>query len=138
MRTILIALLCAWIGASGCRAAEGGRGTAAGTWRLIELGTLDLTRLARTPELTIGADGALSGFAGVNRFSGSADPEALREGKLCAGPLIATRMGGPPEAMEAETQLLALLGVPLEWRRKGAELELREGGSVRARLAALD
>jgi heat shock protein HslJ len=58
--------------------------------------------------LTFVPDGTLAGSTGVNRVRGryTYDAAAL----LSVGPLIATRMAGPPEAMEAETRLLRALG----------------------------
>ena len=44
-----------------------------------------------------GADGSVSGSAGVNRFSGTA---RLDGDRLTLGPLRTTRMAGSPEAME--------------------------------------
>lgn len=119
----------------GCRSASEGS-SPEGTWTLVELEGIDVGALARAPELTLGADGALSGFAGVNRFSGRAVPEALREGKLQTGPLASTLMAGEPRAMEAEQRFLGLLGTRLDWRRSNAELTLLEGGTVKARFRA--
>jgi len=110
----------------------------AGTWRLVELAGSDVSALTRAPELVIEADGKLSGFAGVNRFSGRAVPESLAQGELLAGPLAVTRMAGEPQAMEVEQRFLELLGTRLEWRRRGGELEWLAGGSVRARFVAAD
>ena len=143
MQALLVHLvLCAClVGAclvsGGCSSAsEGSAASPEGTWTLVELEGIDVGTLARAPELTIGADGALSGFAGVNRFSGRAVPEDLREGKLHAGPLASTLMAGEPRAMEAEQRFLGLLGTRLDWRRSNAELTFLEGGAVKARFRA--
>jgi len=136
MRPITL-VLCAWIAVCSCRAgAHRSAESPTGTWTLTELEGTGLGALARPAELTIGADGTLAGFSGVNRFSGRVAPEALADGHLRAGPLVSTRMAGPPEAMAVESRLLALLGMPLEWRREGARLELLRDGAVLARLAA--
>jgi len=140
MRALLVlVVLVASLAGGACRAAqEGARETPAGTWRLVELAGSDVTALARAPELVIEADGKLSGFAGVNRFSGRAVPESLAQGELLAGPLAVTRMAGEPQAMEVEQRFLELLGTRLEWRRRGGELEWLAGGSVRARFVAAE
>lgn len=135
MQALLVVLvLCASLASTACRAAAGGSSESpAGTWKLVHLEGIDVTALRRAPELTIGEDGALSGFAGVNRFSGQAEAEDLRRGQLRAGPLIATLMAGEPRAMEAESRFMALLGSPLEWRLSDGELALSRDGEVKAR-----
>jgi lactoylglutathione lyase len=51
-------------------------------------------------------EGTASGSAGVNRYSGA---YALDGDRLTVGPLVTTRMAGPPEAMHAEQEFLASL-----------------------------
>jgi heat shock protein HslJ len=138
MQALLALLaLCACLVAGACHAAEGGSGASPeGTWTLVELEGIDVAALGRAPELTIGADGAVSGFAGVNRFSGRAVPETLGKGELLVGPLAVTRMAGEPRAMEAESRFLALLTSRIEWRRSEGELTLRQGGKVKASFRA--
>jgi heat shock protein HslJ len=92
--------------------------------------------LGEPPELVIGADGALSGYGGVNGFSGQSDAKELREGRLRASPLISTRRAGPPAAMEAEARFLGLLGSAIQWQRSDGALELVQDGKVKARLVA--
>ena len=136
---ILLLLLCSSLAATACRAGAGpGGATAAGTWRLVALEGVDVTTLDEVPELVIGADGSLSGYGGVNRFSGQADAEELREGRLRTGPLISTRRAGPPAAMETESRFLALLGATPEWRRSDGVLELVRDGAVKARFHAIE
>lgn len=136
---LLLLLLCASLTAAACRTGAGANGaTAAGTWRLVALAGVDLTALDEVPELVIGADGALSGYGGVNRFSGHADAEELREGRLRASPLMSTRRAGPPAAMEAEARFLALLGATPEWRKSDGALELVQDGEVKARFLAAE
>jgi len=138
MRVLLVLfVLGAGLAAGACRAAAGGSGVSpAGTWMLVELEGIDVGALGRAPELTISADGALNGFAGVNRFSGRAEPEALRAGEFLAGPMAATRMAGEPRAMDAESRFLALLATRLEWRRSAGELTLLQRGAIQARFRA--
>jgi heat shock protein HslJ len=131
---VLLALVTCVVG-GGCRAAEEGV-PLEGTWILVELEGVDVAALARAPELVIGPEGALSGFSGVNRFSGRAVPESLRAGELLTGPLAATRMAGDAQAMEVEQRFFELLAKRLELRRNDGELTLSEGGAVRARFRA--
>jgi heat shock protein HslJ len=49
---------------------------------------------------------SVSGYAGVNRFGGSA---TITGGRLRFGALMSTRMAGPPERMELEAAFLAML-----------------------------
>ena len=72
-------------------------------------------------DLDFGADGTVSGSTGVNRLHGSYE---VRAGTLHVGQLITTRMAGPPQAMEAETRLLAVLAGPLGIVRAGSALSL--------------
>jgi heat shock protein HslJ len=133
---LLILVVCALLALSACRAAGGEGASVFGTWTLVELDGVDLATLTQAPELSLGADGAVSGHGGVNRFSGRAEPEELRQGRLRAGRLMSTLMAGPPAAMEAEQRLLALLGAPLDLRRSGNSLECLRDGTVKARFVA--
>ena len=108
------------------------------SWTLVQLAGVNVATLERAPELQIDADGALSGFAGVNRFKGRAVPEELRRGELLAGPLAVTKMSGEARAMEAEERFLRLLGTRLAWRRNADELTLLEDGTVKARFRAAE
>jgi putative lipoprotein len=117
-----------------CRATDESAKTPTGTWVMVELDGAAPTGVERAPELVIAPDGALSGFAGVNRFSGRLEPEALASGRIVTGPLAATRMAGPEPAMVLEARLFELLGQPLEWRRSGDELTLLLRGTTVARL----
>jgi heat shock protein HslJ len=65
----------------------------------------DLTKLGIMAEF----DGTrLSGFSGVNSYTGAYTAEA--DGTFKAGPLATTMMAGPPQLMAAETLYLKLLG----------------------------
>lgn len=136
MRSVLgLVVLGSWLVMAACRSAAGGEGVVpVGRWTVVELEGAELGETGRAPEITIGEDGALSGFAGVNRFSGRAEPEALRAGGLVVGPLAATRMAGPPAAMAVEARLLETLTMALAWRRAGEELTLEAGGRIVVRL----
>jgi heat shock protein HslJ len=75
----------------------------------------------------------VSGMAGVNRFSGTYTMEGE---SLKFGPLLATKMAGPPELNELEIRYLRALERTAMWRLDGDELELRTGPRVVARFAA--
>lgn len=54
------------------------------------------------------ADGRVSGNSGVNSYSGPYKLGASHS--FSAGPFVATQMGGPEQAMRAESMVLTLLG----------------------------
>lgn len=74
----------------------------------------------------------VSGLAAVNRFSGN---YTLEGGALKFGPLMATKMAGPPELNELETRFLKALEKITAWRLAGGQLELLAGEQVVARFA---
>jgi len=84
-----------------------------GDWSLDALRRADVTGLVpegvRRPTLTIGDDGGVSGFAGVNRFTGSLDPANLARGDFDLSPAAMTRMAGPDEAMSLEREFMDAL-----------------------------
>jgi len=106
-----------------------------GNWALEELHglPLDTARPGRAPGLRVDADGRLSGFSGVNRFTGGLDVAALAEGRFVTGPLVSTRMAGPAEAMDLERRYLEALGRPSSVRIVRDALVLVEDGKVLAR-----
>ncbi len=81
--------------------------------------------------LEIAADGAVSGSAGCNRFTGKA---TLGEGTIAFGPLASTMMAcvEPAGAMEQETAYLAALESATTWQVDGAKLTLRNGDTTAA------
>lgn len=108
------------------------------SWELAELGPgQPLAAVERKPTLEFGAEGAVGGFSGVNRFRG----KAMLEGdKLSFGPLATTRMAGPPAAMELEQRYLEALGRVAGYELTGGRLTLRDAASqqVLAFVAAQD
>jgi heat shock protein HslJ len=66
----------------------------------------------------------VSGFSGVNRFAGTTEIAALREGKLALTPLAVTRMAGPPAAMDLENRFLTALQQARSFRIDGDALRL--------------
>lgn len=68
---------------------------------------------ADLPTLRFEGDARVSGFAGVNRCSGSVaigDVGAMGETPLRFGPIATTRMAGPPDRMALESAFLGMLG----------------------------
>lgn len=85
-------------------------------WRCVEVIGPDGVTVSTTeamPTLRIAAGGRASGFAGVNRFGSDAAIGSARRASsvpLRFGPVVATRMAGPPERMAIErafTEMLA-------------------------------
>ena len=72
----------------------------------------------------------VTGMAAVNRFRGT---YTLEGEKLKFGPLVATRMGGPPELNELETRYLRALERTNAFRIEQGELELLAGSEPLAR-----
>lgn len=85
-------------------------------WRCVELVDADgkAVDLGRDPPtLHVASDGHASGFAGVNRYGCDAEiGNATRPVRmpLSFGPLMATRMAGPPERMALERAFTTMLG----------------------------
>lgn len=84
-----------------------------GEWKLDSLQGFDLSKLAtsnlRTPTINFAQDGTVSGFSGVNRFSGKTDLSQLAQGKFALPNAMSTKMAGPPLANELENKFLAAL-----------------------------
>lgn len=88
------------------------------------------------PFLEFGADGSVSGSAGVNQLSGQA---RLDGDRLHLGPLRTTRMAGTPEQMDEEGEFLAALERVAIARVEGDQLELTDpDGQVEVILARAD
>ena len=92
----------------------------AGTnWTLRSLAGGDVT--TPSPTLSFEEAGRVGGNAGVNRFGG----EASIEGRsLRLGPLMTTRMAGPPDRMELERRYLEALADTNRWSIVDGRLEL--------------
>jgi heat shock protein HslJ len=72
--------------------------------------------------------GQLSGFSGVNRYSG---PYASKpDGTFKAGPLAGTQMAGPEPLMTAESAYLKLLEACDTYKVEAGTLTLSTGGNV--------
>jgi putative lipoprotein len=84
----------------------------------------------RQPNVIFGADGRMTGFSGINRFSGAYTVEGQN---LKFSNLAMTRMAGTPEAMAVEQKIVAALRATTGWRMAGGKLELLAGDRVVAR-----
>ena len=73
-----------------------------------------------------------SGVSFVNHFSGKYE---LKDKTLKFGPMMSTRMAGPPEAMDAERDYLTMLKDVTGWRITDGKLELVVGDKIVARLS---
>ncbi|UYV13020.1 MAG: META domain-containing protein [Phycisphaera sp.] len=120
MRIALLTILAAIIlFPSGCAISTNGDGDAnpalsaspVGKWTLtkIEDENYDLPSGARTPTLTITADGAISGQAGINRYNGKINADAMDQGQWDAGGIVTTKMAGEIGAMTFEQRFIAML-----------------------------
>lgn len=100
-----------------------------GKWTLVEMNGKPVT-LARPPYLEFKLkDGKFTGFAGVNRFSGTMSLEN-EELMLDAGAM--TMMAGDPAIMELETELVQMLSRVNRAEVRGSRLVLRRGDQVLA------
>jgi heat shock protein HslJ len=76
----------------------------------------------------------ITGFGGVNRINGT---YSLNGTNLKFGPILATKMAGPPEQNEVETTLLRSLESVTGWRITRDQLELLANNQVVARFEPL-
>jgi heat shock protein HslJ len=97
-----------------------------GEWRCTRLGAVTLPADCM-PTFMLGADGKASGFAGVNRWFGTCTANGA---SLAFGPLVATRMAGPPARMELEQQYLRVIATVTQWTIADGTLRLSDGTSV--------
>ena len=85
--------------------------TVFGDWKLyaIEGRPFEPTDELRAPTLRIDREGRMSGFSGVNRFTGAIDTPSLGRGEFATGAIASTKMAGSMEAMNLETSVLSAL-----------------------------
>lgn len=104
-----------------------------GTWRLVSLNGQDITQraesLPKPPTIAFAADAGISGFAGVNRFTGRLEKSHLAGGVFKTSPLAMTRMAGPPEAMQLEGEFATALSKATLFKLDANTLELLAGAS---------
>lgn len=95
-------------------------------WEISRIAGFELPPEVGRPTLVLEAETAeVSGFAGVNRFTGSYE---LGADRLVFGPLASTRMAGSPEAMAMEQIYLEALSRIDGWRLRDERLELLVDG----------
>lgn len=104
-----------------------------GTWRLVSLNGQDITQraasLPKPPTIAFAIDAGISGFAGVNRFTGRLEKSHLSDGVFKTSPLAMTRMAGPPEAMQIEGEFSTALSKATLFKLDANRLELLGGAS---------
>jgi heat shock protein HslJ len=98
-----------------------------GEWSLIRMNGDALPAGGETPTIAFDAGGAVSGTTGVNRYTTTAEPAQLAEGRVALRPIAATKRAGPPEAMRRETQFLDALRKVRVWKLSGRTLYLEDG-----------
>jgi len=80
-----------------------------------------------TLTVEFGTDGTVSGNGGVNTFNG---PFESTEKTVKIGPLASTKMAGPQELMDQETQYFAALENSTVWALVQGKLEMRDGSGA--------
>lgn len=96
-------------------------------WIVAELDGVAIAPDDDPPTIAFLPEARVAGHAGVNRFAGD---YALADGILTLGPLAMTRMAGPPERMDRESRLVALLGAPLTYRLAADHLVLADASTT--------
>ncbi len=127
---------------TGCRAGERGSmdpmASLSGEWTLDWMqgtGPVAPSTGRPAPSITIATDGKVTGFTGVNRMSSSLDTARAAKGEFAMGPAASTRMAGPPEAMQLETNFLGALQRATRYRINGDHLVLSDASGEVLRLA---
>ncbi len=148
MKTTLIPLSLIFIGLAGtilgCSSTQSGRpvGSASplGNWTLwlIQGETVEtaVPMTAKTPTLHIDSEGQISGTAGVNQYSATSPADVLAQNRFELGPIITTRMAGPPQAMQLESRYLSLLQQARRYQSDGKTLALMDDSGVLLRFRA--
>jgi putative lipoprotein len=76
----------------------------------------------RIPTMQFPEANRVSGLAGVNRYSG--EVTFSTNGGIAFGPMITTKMAGPPEAMALESNFLDALSLVTRADLSGGKLKL--------------
>ena len=92
-----------------------------GSWTLVAIDSAPVTKVGATPTLEILEDGSVAGVGGVNRFHAQL---GIVDGRLSFGPAAATKMAGPPEAMDLESTYLTRLAAVSTFDIDGETLRL--------------
>ena len=93
-------------------------------WVCISINA-DAMTSAEPITLDFNADGTVTGFSGINRFSA---PYTAGTGSLTFGPIAATRMGGSAESMGQEQRFLQALAKTKQFSLQSGLLRLSDGG----------
>jgi len=107
-----------------------------GQWELVELNGQAMAFDDRAPSLALAPDGKVAGFAGINRFTGQADSQDLREGRFAVGALAMTKMAGSAELMAFERRYLTALESAERIQLRDGMLELWSASACVARFAS--
>lgn len=99
-----------------------------GEWVCVTVGG-DAAGGKQAPTLTFGDDGRVTGFGGVNRFSG---PFTSARGTVHFGALAATKMAGDPPRMALEKRLFDALSKADGFSVQAGMLRLKQGDQVLA------
>lgn len=113
----------------GAAAARGG--DLQGTWdltRYLSDGSLRELPAGLTTEATFAGD-SVTGRAAINTYRGAFQADGA-EGGLSVGPLASTQMGGPPEALAAETDYLRALESAAAFSSDGETLTISDASGA--------
>ncbi len=99
-------------------------GELVGAWRLVTVDGGPVPEVGKQPTMEISEDGTVSGVGGVNRFNTRIE---VVDGRLSFGPTAATKMAGPPEAMDLESVYFTRLGAVSTYEIDGETLRLWAG-----------
>ena len=97
-----------------------------GKWVLVSMNSNGAIPSANL-SLEFAANNAVSGFGGVNRFSGTC---TTATGQLKFGPLVSTKMAGSPELMKTEQAYLAALASVRNFSLEGGLLRLKNDSGI--------
>jgi len=95
-----------------------------GAWILVTVDGEPVPEVGKQPMMEISEDGTVSGVGGVNRFNTQVE---VVDGRLSFGPTAATKMAGPPEAMDLESVFFTRLGAVSNYETDGETLRLWAG-----------
>jgi heat shock protein HslJ len=91
-----------------------------GDWQLTKLGDQKIELSPESPDLSVAAEGKVSGSTGVNRFGGMLAAKA----PPLFGPLFTTRRAGEPAAMKIENDYVKALSKVTSSKTEGEQLQL--------------
>ncbi len=101
------------------------------SWTAIQLNGKDIPTEPAKITIEFMEDSRIGGFAGVNRyFGGYSSP---RPGSVSFSGVGSTKMAGPPDAMQRETEFFNALSAADGYRVRGAILDLLAGDRVLVR-----